>query len=251
MARLAVGRRPPFVLCYHGVGPGTRGGDPHGLFISGELFERHLDVIASHGYRLIGLSELWGRIDRGEDVDSYGTITFDDGLVSTVETAMPILRSRNIVSAMYVPTGLLGTRHPDLDRDERILTGPEVCALAEQGVELGAHSVDHVRLPKLSRKEALEQMRRSRIELEDLLGRPVTSMAYPFGALDGQTMEAAREAGYETACACSGPGPWKAFAIPREPIYATATDLRIALKIAGLYGPVHRVADMRRQLFRR
>jgi hypothetical protein len=64
-------------------------------------------------------------------------------------------------------------------------------------------------------------------------------MAYPFGALDERTVRAAGEAGYEIACACSGPGPWRALTIPREPVYATATPLRLQLKMAGLYGPAH------------
>ena len=52
-------------------------------------------------------------------------------------------------------------------------------------------------------------------------------------------MRAAEEAGYEVACACSGPGPWQPLSLPREPVYATTTSLRLRLKMAGLYGPAH------------
>jgi peptidoglycan/xylan/chitin deacetylase (PgdA/CDA1 family) len=118
-------------------------------------------------------------------------------------------------------------------------------------VEIGTHSIDHVPLSAMPYAEALDQMRRSREALEDLLGKPVRTMAYPFGAIDEQTMRAAEEAGYEAACACSGPGPWRALSIPREPVYATATPLRLRLKMAGLYGPAHALVGGNGPLHRR
>ncbi len=233
--RIATGGRPPFALCYHGVGQVEPAQDPHGLFVSRELFEHHLDVIEARGYRLVSLSELWRLIERGEG-ERHGAITFDDGLRRTVETAVPILRERGLASTMYLPSGLLGMRHPDLLGDERIIEREQVGELVGQGVEVGAHTVDHVKLTELGHGEAIEQMGRSKAELEDLLGRAVTSMAYPFGAIDDGVVQAARAAGYETACACSGPGPWRALTVPREPVFSSASDLRMSLKLAGLYG---------------
>jgi peptidoglycan/xylan/chitin deacetylase (PgdA/CDA1 family) len=245
--KVARGARPPFALCYHGVGEVEEAEDPHGLFVSRELFEHHLDLIEARGYRLVSLSELWRLIERGEG-EGHGAITFDDGLRRTVDTAIPILHQRGIASTMYLPSGLLGTRHPDLKGDERIIERAQVAEMVGQGVEVGAHTVDHVKLTELGQDEALEQMRRSKAELEDLLGGPVTSMAYPFGALDDGVVAAARAAGYQTACACSGPGPWLALSVPREPVFSSANDLRMSLKLAGLYGPVHRIAAARRRL---
>ncbi|HEX7610644.1 MAG TPA: polysaccharide deacetylase family protein, partial [Solirubrobacteraceae bacterium] len=137
-------------------------------------------------------------------------------------------------------TGLMGKPHPDLAGE--LIAGPEeIRELAQAGVEIGAHSVDHVALTQLDRAAALDQMRRSRATLEDLLGAPVTTMAYPFGALDEPTMQLAAEAGYDVACACSGAGPWRPMSLPREPVHASASPLRLRLKMAGLYGPVYAV----------
>jgi peptidoglycan/xylan/chitin deacetylase (PgdA/CDA1 family) len=239
-ARTAVGHRYPFVLCYHGVGA-IKERDPSGIFVSRELLERHLDVIAEQRYELLTVGDLWWAMDRGWSVEGRGSITFDDGLVKTVREAIPLLIERSIPCSLFVATGLFGQRHPDLP-GELIASAEEVAELASAGVEIGAHSVDHVRLTELSFADALDQMRRSRATLEDLLQRPVKAMAYPFGALDERTVEAARVAGYEIACACSGPGPWVPMSIPREPVYATATPLRLRLKMAGLYGPAHVLA---------
>ena len=232
------GRRYPFVLCYHGVGSIAGLSDPSSIFVGRSLFESHLDEIAEHGYELLPVGELWARIAGGGASDSVGSITFDDGLVKTVREALPTLADRGIRCSMFIPTGLMGRPHPDV-HGELIVSREEVREMAQAGVEIGAHSVDHVRLNGLGYAEALDQMRRSRLELEDLIGSAVTGMAYPFGAFDGRTMSAAREAGYTIACACSGPGPWLPMCLPREPVYASATPLRMRLKMAGLYGPAH------------
>ncbi len=232
------GRRYPFVLCYHGVGPISAGGDPLRLFVSRDVFSRHLDVIQRRGYELLAMSDLWKLVRSGDGATRRASITFDDGLVRTAHEGVSVMLERGIPCSMFVSTGLLGKPHPDLN-GAMIMTAAEVVELAEAGVEIGAHSVDHVRLDELEYADALDQLRRSRAVLEDLLGKPVTSMAYPYGRASERTIRAASEAGYEMACVCSGPGVWQPFRIPREPIYSSVTSLRLRLKMAGLYGPVH------------
>jgi peptidoglycan/xylan/chitin deacetylase (PgdA/CDA1 family) len=244
-AATLAGRRYPFVLCYHGVGPISAGGDPLRLFVSRELFSHHLDVIQRLGYELLTVTDLWQLMRSGSNARRSASITFDDGLVRTAHEGVAVLLERGIPCSMFVSTGLLGKRHPDLD-GAMIMTPAEVVELAAAGVEIGAHSVDHVRLDDLSYADALDQLRRSRAFLEDLLGKSVTSMAYPYGRASEQTIRAVAEAGYELACVCVGPGPWQPLSIPREPVYSSVTPLRLRLKMAGLYGPVHAIRSMPR-----
>jgi peptidoglycan/xylan/chitin deacetylase (PgdA/CDA1 family) len=238
-----VGRRYPFVLCYHGVGPINAGGDPLRLFVSREVFSHHLDVIQGNGYELLALTDMWRRMQDDSRAGNCGAITFDDALVRTAHEGIPVLLERGIPCSMFVSTGLMGRPHPDLD-EAMIMTAAEVVELAEAGVQIGAHSVDHVRLDDLGYADALDQMRRSKAVLEDLIGRPVNSMAYPYGRASEQTIRAARAAGYELACVCAGPGEWLPLSIPREPVYSSVTLLRLRLKMAGLYGPVHAINGM-------
>jgi len=231
------------MLCYHGVGTLTHGEDPSGLFISRGLFRHHLDVIQGQGYDVVAVGDLWRAMAAGSAANGLGSISFDDGLVKTAREAIPDMLDRGMACTIFVPTGLMGRAHPDVE-DELILTGEEIQELAGEGVEIGAHTVDHLWLPGMSYADKLDQMRRSRATLEDLLGKPVTSMAYPYGGHDAETVRAAQEAGFELACGCSGPAPWSPLSLPRSPIFSSATTLRLRLKMAGLYGPVHRlVAD--------
>jgi peptidoglycan/xylan/chitin deacetylase (PgdA/CDA1 family) len=238
-----LGRRYPFVLCYHGIGPAPTAGDPFRLFVGRAQFVEHLDLIEEHGYTLLTVADLWRRIQGGSGATHNASVTFDDGLVSAAREGIPLLLERGLPCSMFISSGLMGKPHPEAG-GAMIMTGAEVAELARAGVEIGAHSVDHARLDDLAYGDALDQLHRSKAELEDLLGQAVDSMAYPYGRTSEQTVRAAREAGYRLACVCTGPGPWQPLRIPREPVYSSVTPLRLRLKMAGLYGPVYAINDV-------
>lgn len=81
--------------------------------------------------------------------------------------------------------------------------------LADGGLtEIGSHSVTHALLAKLPLEQRLREIRQSKADLEELLGRPVHHFAYPYGQLDTfdqEAVQAVRDAGYASgACAFEG-----------------------------------------------
>lgn len=86
----------------------------------------------------------------------------------------------------------------------RALTGDEVRALAQDGlVEIGAHTVSHPMLSALPLEAQRTEIAHSKRKLEEILGRPVTSFAYPFGGQSDYTADTARlvrEVGFDCAC---------------------------------------------------
>lgn len=92
---------------------------------------------------------------------------------------------------------------PGRDAAERVLTPSQIKAIADAPrMEIGAHSVTHSLLTRLSTAERREEIRRSRSDLEALVGRPVRGFAYPYGYFDPATIDDAREEGVEYACTC-------------------------------------------------
>jgi peptidoglycan/xylan/chitin deacetylase (PgdA/CDA1 family) len=71
-------------------------------------------------------------------------------------------------------------------------------------VEIGAHTETHCSLAALPAADQRHEVAASKARLEQLLGLPVTSFAYPYGGHDDYTVETARivkEAGFACACA--------------------------------------------------
>jgi peptidoglycan/xylan/chitin deacetylase (PgdA/CDA1 family) len=85
------------------------------------------------------------------------------------------------------------------------LSFEEVLALAQgELIEVGAHTVTHPRLSALPAASQRDEIQGSKARLEEVLGHPVTSFAYPHGGRSdytAQTVSMVREAGF--ACACS------------------------------------------------
>ncbi|WP_421862694.1 polysaccharide deacetylase family protein [Motiliproteus sp.] len=63
----------------------------------------------------------------------------------------------------------------------KMMSDNQVIELAEAGIEIGAHTVDHPILKVLSPEQQFQQMADSKAYLEQLIGRPVTGFAYPNG----------------------------------------------------------------------
>jgi peptidoglycan/xylan/chitin deacetylase (PgdA/CDA1 family) len=86
----------------------------------------------------------------------------------------------------------------------RPLAPEELARLAEGDLlEVGAHTVSHPVLVRLPRRRQDEEIAGSKRELEDIVGRPVTSFAYPYGArgdFDETAVSIVGAAGFERAC---------------------------------------------------
>lgn len=101
----------------------------------------------------------------------------------------------------------------------RMLTAREVVELAADGlVEIGAHTHTHPALAALPEEAQRAEISDSKTILEELLGAPVTSFAYPHGAASRATRQAVRDAGYRCACSNVRDNVWRGsdlFQLPR------------------------------------
>jgi peptidoglycan/xylan/chitin deacetylase (PgdA/CDA1 family) len=92
-----------------------------------------------------------------------------------------------------------------LSRDShRPLTAEEVKQLAAGGrIEIGAHTVSHSMLSALPAAVQRDEIEQSKADLEEILGSPVRSFAYPFGTLSDYTRETVsivKQLGFDCAC---------------------------------------------------
>jgi peptidoglycan/xylan/chitin deacetylase (PgdA/CDA1 family) len=86
----------------------------------------------------------------------------------------------------------------------RLLRADEVARLDRDSLlEVGAHTVSHPMLSRLGAARRHAEIAGSKRRLEELLGRPVASFAYPYGAGVG-TARMVRRAGFESACTTAG-----------------------------------------------
>ena len=81
-----------------------------------------------------------------------------------------------------------------------MLSREQLCELQEAGLAIGSHTLNHAHLTRLSPAEARREMVDSRACLEDMLGAPCRTLAYPYGDWSPAVRDLAGEAGYAVAC---------------------------------------------------
>jgi peptidoglycan/xylan/chitin deacetylase (PgdA/CDA1 family) len=144
-------------------------------------FDRHLDAIGATGVD-VGLWEPAG------GADPRAVLTFDDGGASALVAASALER-RGWRGHFFVTTGRVGT--------PGFLEAGGVRALAERGHAVGGHSHTHpTYFGRLTRAEQLDEWRRSRERLAELLGEAPAGASVPGGFFTPSVAETAAQAGY-------------------------------------------------------
>lgn len=183
--------------------------------VSPHRFEQHMSVLAEDGYQVLTAGDLANRLAEKRALpDRLVALTFDDGLQDFQTGAMPILEKFGFPATLYVVAGQVGRTSSwlaPLGEGERpMLQASELASLVASGIEIGGHSMSHPELDVLDRNSAMQEIRTSRIVLEEILGTPVRSFAYPHGYASQTTRALARDAGYSSAVrvrhALSAPG---------------------------------------------
>jgi peptidoglycan/xylan/chitin deacetylase (PgdA/CDA1 family) len=182
------------VLLYHSVPRGALDGtDP--LAVTYERFGEHLDAVLASGRVPLTISELADGLRGTRPLPERPVaITFDDGYENTLD-ALELLCARGLRASLYVTTGEIGAGQMiGREQLQRLAGRPGE-------IELGAHTVTHPRLDELSLAEVAREVSDSKRCLEEVVERPVTSFAYPYGAHDRQVREAVIVAGFDSAAA--------------------------------------------------
>jgi peptidoglycan/xylan/chitin deacetylase (PgdA/CDA1 family) len=193
------------VLCYHAVSERW----PADLAVTPGQLHAQLSHLLARGYTGATFTAAVTERRAGKTL----AVTFDDGYRSVLELALPVLERLGVPGTVYVPTAWPGAdgpmAWPGIDHwtggpweDElRPLSWEQLSRLAHAGWEIGSHTRTHPRLTEVAGPRLAEELAGSRRDCERELRRPCTSIAYPYGDVDGRVVEAAKQAGYVAGAA--------------------------------------------------
>jgi peptidoglycan/xylan/chitin deacetylase (PgdA/CDA1 family) len=197
-------QRPIPILLYHSIDV-DRPKTYSRWVVTPACFEAHLALLQDEGFVPIAVGTFASARASGQSLPANSVmITFDDGLADFLVYAMPILAKFGFPATLYVTSGHVGKTACWLSHlgqgDRPMLTWREIADLANAGVEIGAHSVSHLQLDLLGRREARQEILGSRDAIEDAIGRPVHSFAYPHGYSTHLIRQMVSQAGFLAAC---------------------------------------------------
>lgn len=174
--------------------------------VSRGMFEAHLDKLTELGYVGLTVGQLTKLTRAGCPVPERAVVvTFDNGFADFASNAWPLLKARGLPATLYVTAGLVGGSSESLgpggaDRLP-ILGAVDIGELADDGVEIGAHSMTHTQLDAIGRERAWREILDSKNALEAIVRGPVETFAYPHGYHDRATRKMVADAGFTSAAA--------------------------------------------------
>jgi peptidoglycan/xylan/chitin deacetylase (PgdA/CDA1 family) len=250
--------RPVPILLYHSVSEvSPEGFAPYVVYP--RQFAAHLDELTALGFTTLTIDQLLAARAFGMPLpERTVVITFDDGFADFATFAWPELVARDLTATLYVTAGTLdGTSRwltPLGAGGLPMLTRRQVVQLAAEGCEIGAHSMTHPQLDCLPRAAAALEIAQSKAVLEDVLGRPVDSFAYPHGYHDRTVRQQVVDAGFTSAAAVKNalsPARDDTFALARVTVTADFDVDRLTDTLIGRGVPVGRRRErLRTRLWR-
>jgi peptidoglycan/xylan/chitin deacetylase (PgdA/CDA1 family) len=233
------------VLMYHGVA--GKVSDRHPYFetnISPAMFARHMDFLADRGYAALSIDEaLAGTGNRQKVV----VITFDDGYRNFYTDAFPVLRNHGFTATVFVISSFTGDQRIAKNGCE-YMTWDEVRTVRSNRITIGSHTLTHPQLDEMQPSEIRAELSISKREIEQQLGTPVESFAYPYAFPEQNTSfvrmlkSLLQEEGYRVGVstvigtACRGNDP---FFLPRIPVNSHDDLQFLEAKLNGGYDWLH------------
>ena len=164
------------ILTFHSI-------DPSGSVISfdAQLFDALLADLARKAIPICDLDSLLSG-----DVKTGVAITFDDGMKSVYQNALPILQKYQAPAHVFLITGVIGggsmrarelANIPPLE----MLNWQEVEALHLAGVHMECHTHTHSDMRSLTGDQITEECGKADEIINSRLGRKPRYFAYPFG----------------------------------------------------------------------
>jgi len=193
------------ILMYHRVAA-TGSATTARYRITPEAFEAQLRYLRDAGYYSIRLEEWQQAVKYKKPLPGRAILlTFDDAYQDFLTEAFPLLQRYGFSALVFVVTEETGkfNRWDQVDGETLpLLSWDEILYLQSQGIEFGSHTANHAPLSSLSPTEIVQEGARSRSILEQRLGRPIRSIAYPYGDYDAIVQHLMGACGYLYGLTC-------------------------------------------------
>lgn len=166
---MTTGGRTRINVCFHGIGTPGRELEPGEApyWVDHSTFVQVLDLLAE---------------------DPRVRISFDDGNASDIALGLPGLLERGLRATFFVLAGRL-------DRPGSLRT-EDVQALADVGMGIGTHGMDHRPWRGLDPGQRRRELEEARRVLTEVVRSPVTEAALPLGRYDRELLGHLRELRY-------------------------------------------------------
>jgi len=188
------------ILMYHEVAKPERVGQiaqktQRSFIMAVQQFETQMHWLVDHGFSAISLTELL-QIQSGtrplRPAEKPVVITFDDGFVGNYFHAFPILRRLDLTATIFIIVNRIG--------EPFYMTWQQMEEMAGNGIDIQSHTMTHALLGQATRGQLIYELRESKREIENKIGKPVHFISMPHGSCHKDFKKVAADYGYLGGC---------------------------------------------------
>jgi len=188
-AQAAPRLRPVPILMYHVLSPPPANAPYPELYVRPADFAGQTAWLAAHGYRAVTLQRVFDSWRGAATLPAKPVVlSFDDGYLSDVKTALPVLKARGWPGVLNLEVANLkpvwGIRPPGVRK------------LIAAGWEIDAHTLTHPDLTQVDPARLRDEVAGSRAAIRKQFHVPVNFFCYPAGRYDTAVIAAVQQAGY-------------------------------------------------------
>ena len=175
------------------------------LEVTREGLIRNVESLQDEGVEFVGIDQVAERL-KTKTQSPFACLTFDDGYLDTYTIAYPILKECQIPFCVYMTRDYYqGKAKPHWNPEVEMMNVAQMMELNSDALcTIGVHTCSHPHLSRLSKEEQRCEIEGCKTDLEQILGKPIKHLAYPYGDYNRETMELVQALGFETAVTTSG-----------------------------------------------
>jgi peptidoglycan/xylan/chitin deacetylase (PgdA/CDA1 family) len=194
------------VLNYHAIDANMEAQpDSRNVSVSLQSFKDQMQWLHQQGYQSVSDADLRALLLQHKPIPGkHMLITFDDGYYSLYKYAQPIMAAYGFTATLFLSTAYIGKPYGLSDfyfvGDDRQLSWDEIRSLSANGWSIQSHGNNHVKMNGLDKDTLVKEITESKKAIEQNLGKPVDSFAFPYGLYNKMVLGQLASVGYKLAC---------------------------------------------------
>ena len=182
------------ILCYHNIKE-LKAGDGEmtkTYTVSPANFAQQMKALSDAGYHSILPNQLYDYLVYDAPLPSNPVmITFDDTREEQFSIGAAEMKKYGFKGVFFVMTVSIGRPN--------YLSKEQIKSLSDSGNVIAAHTWDHHMVTKYAGEEWNTQLVKPKTKLEEIIGKPVTYFAYPFGLWNKAAIPELKKSEYQMA----------------------------------------------------
>lgn len=180
------------ILAYHSVGTSSYRDEMNLYDVSPSMLESQLSALTE--YEKVRVTSM-NDDDENDSRQTSVVFTFDDGYLDNLKHVAPLMEKYQKPWHIFVVSDFVK------NKNKGFMSPEDLKELSKsEYVTIGSHGKSHTHLSKCNDEELVNELSYSKKYLEDLLGKDVDSVSYPYGAVVKRVVSSADKSGYLHGC---------------------------------------------------